>query len=183
MITSRTIVIICTVGIALFGANMLITTQSWDSSKAEEAERFAQRDIGLSDAERQQLIDDGQADLGLEEAASQAGFKENSPMRGLYKYQEIRRIIAGDWIAKKKSGGCDIYKARFDGKNYYLYTKSNSGGEKLIESGLHQITGEMVMLNPSDYNGSPKMVQLIDRRYLVLEDIYNGYMIEFEKIS
>jgi hypothetical protein len=162
---------------------MLITTQSLDNSKSEEAERFAQRDVGLSDIERQQLIEDGQSDLGLEDAASQAGFKENSPMRGLYKYQEVRRIIAGEWIVKKQSGGCDIHKAKFDGKKYYLYAKNRSGGDDLIESGRHQITGEMIMLNPSDYNGSPKMIQLIDRRYFTLEDIYNGYMLEFEKKS
>ncbi|MCP4584160.1 MAG: hypothetical protein GY839_21315 [candidate division Zixibacteria bacterium] len=183
MITSRTIVIISIVGFALFGAQMLTFTQSWDNSKTREAEEFAKRDVGLSDAERQNLIDSGESNLGLEEAASRAGFKDNSPMRGLYKHQETRKIIAGSWIVKKQSGRSNIYKARFDGKKYYLYAKNGSGDDELIESGRHQTHSEFIMLNPSAGNASPKMVQLIDRRYFVLEAIYDGYMIEFEKIS
>ena len=183
MITQRTIVIACTLGFALFGASMLSFTQSWDKSQNEEAAEFAKRDVGLSDAERQRLIEQGESDLGLESAAANAGFQKGSPMEHLYKFQELRRIIEGTWIVKKQAGGSKIFKAHFDGKKYHLYAKSRSGEEVLIEDGQYQNHGEFIMLNPSDLNGSPKMIQLVDRRYFVLEDIYNGYMIEFEKVS
>lgn len=182
MITQRTIVIACTLGFALFGASMLSFTRSWDKSQSEEAAEFAKRDAGLSDAERQRLIEQGESNLGLESAAANAGFQKGSSIEHLYKFQEIRRIIKGTWIVKKQSGGSNIFKAHFDGKKYHLYAKNRSGTEVLIEDGLYQTHSEFLMLNPSDLNGSPKMVQLIDRRYFVLEDIYNGHMIEFEKM-
>ena len=183
MITSRTIVIACLIGAVVLVGNWLVFTQHYEKSKADETAAFEKRNKGLDEATRGELIKQGKSQLDLEAASSEAGFKKGSPLEHLYKHQETRKIITGTWKVEKASNRNEIIKAKFEGKNYYLISKNASGKEEVAESGRYQVNSEFISLNPFDGNRSPKIVNLIDRRYFVLFDFYNGDELEFVKTS
>ncbi len=183
MITSRTIATVCLVGIVIFTGIWLVFTQHYEKSKVEETAAFEERNSGLDEATRRELIRQDESRLNLETASSTAGFKKGSLLENLYKYHEIRKIIEGTWKVEKSSNRSKIVKARFEGKNYYLYSMNVSGKEEITESGRYQVNSEFISLNPSAGNKAPKHVKLIDRRYFVMFDFYSGDELEFMKTS
>jgi hypothetical protein len=138
---------------------------------------FAQRDVGLDQASRNELIRQGKSHLQLDEASESDGFQEGSLLDNLNQHREKQKIVSGTWVVKKSSPYKDIARISFSGHNYYLFDKNG----RQVEDGTVQVMSEFIMLLPSGYNAEQKFIELIDRRYLVLE--CEGDRLEFEKTS